>query len=95
MQTFFLNLALFLVGAGAFIWAYLAFSPMTRDLVVFLSRDQQITIFRFRRFYWACAPSPWAGCSCAAFSTSPIPKWVPTPYSSKGAKSSEPPESVG
>lgn len=52
MQTFLLNLILLAVGAGAFIWAYLAFSPMTRDLVVFLSRDQQITIFKYRRVYW-------------------------------------------
>jgi hypothetical protein len=53
MQTFIWNLILFVVGASAFIWAYLAFSPMTRDLVVFLSRDQQITIFKYRRLYWA------------------------------------------
>ena len=53
MQIFIWNLVLFVVGASAFIWAYLAFSPMTRDLVVFLSRDQQITIFKYRRVYWA------------------------------------------
>jgi hypothetical protein len=40
MQIFIWNFVLFVVGASAFIWAYLAFSPMTRDLVVFLSRDQ-------------------------------------------------------
>lgn len=53
MQTFIWNLILFAVGVVAFIWAYLAFSPMTRDLVVFLSRDQQITIFKCRRIFWA------------------------------------------
>ena len=51
MQIFIWNLILFVVGASAFIWAYLAFSPMTRDLVVFLSRDQQIPIFKYRRVY--------------------------------------------
>lgn len=48
-----LNILLFVVGTGALLWAYLAFSPMTRDLVVFLSRDAQIGIFRRRRIYWA------------------------------------------
>lgn len=47
-----LNLLLLVVGGGAMLWAYLAFSPMTRDLVVFLSRDAQIGIFRHRRIYW-------------------------------------------
>ena len=50
--AFLLNLALFVAGFGALIWAYLAFSPMTRDLVAFLSRDQQINIFKNRRIYW-------------------------------------------
>lgn len=48
-----LNFLLFAAGAAALLWAYLAFSPMTRDLVVFLSRDAQIAIFRYRRLYWA------------------------------------------
>lgn len=47
-----LNFLLFAVGAAALLWAYLAFSPMTRDLVVFLSRDAQIAIFRRRWIYW-------------------------------------------
>lgn len=47
-----LNLALLIAGLGALLWAYLAFSPMTRDLVAFLSRDQQINIFRYRKIYW-------------------------------------------
>lgn len=47
-----LNLVLYGIGAGALVWAYLAFSPMTRDLVVFLSRAAQITIFKYRRVYW-------------------------------------------
>ena len=47
-----LNLVLYAIGAGALVWAYLAFSPMTRDLVVFLSRQAQITIFKYRRVYW-------------------------------------------
>ncbi len=53
LLSFLFDLGLFLVGVGALLWAYLAFSPMTRDLVVFLSRDQQITIFKYRRLYWA------------------------------------------
>ena len=52
MANFVLNLILYAAGLGALMWAYLAFSPMTRDLVVFLSRPQQITIFRYRRWYW-------------------------------------------
>ncbi|MGI9383163.1 MAG: DUF3179 domain-containing (seleno)protein [Methyloligellaceae bacterium] len=51
-MRFFVNLVLFLVGAGALLHAYLAFSPMTRDLVAFLSRDAQINIFKHRRIYW-------------------------------------------
>ena len=50
---FLINLILFLVGAGALLHAYLAFSPMTRDLVAFLSRDAQINIFKHRRIYWS------------------------------------------
>ena len=46
------DFALFAIGVGSLLWAYLAFSPMTRDLVVFLSRDAQIDIFRFRQLYW-------------------------------------------
>jgi hypothetical protein len=52
MQSWIVNLALYLAGAGAALWAYLAFSPMTRDMVAFLSRDAQITIFRHRHKYW-------------------------------------------
>lgn len=47
-----LNLILYGIGVGALVWAYLAFSPMTRDLVVFLSRDAQIGIFKYRHVYW-------------------------------------------
>jgi hypothetical protein len=52
MQSWIINLALYLAGTGAALWAYLAFSPMTRDLVAFLSRDAQIAIFRHRHTYW-------------------------------------------
>ncbi len=48
-----LNLLLFVVGVAALLHAYLAFSPMTRDLVAFLSRDAQINIFKHRHKYWA------------------------------------------
>lgn len=47
------NIMLYVVGTGALLTSYLAFSPVTRDLVVFLSRDAQITIFRYRRVLWA------------------------------------------
>lgn len=47
------DIILFVIGTGALLWAYLAFSPMTRDLVVFLSRDAQIRIFKYRKVYWA------------------------------------------
>ncbi len=47
------NFLLYALGTGALLTSYLAFSPMTRDLVVFLSRDQQITIFKYRRLLWA------------------------------------------
>lgn len=53
MQSTLISLFLYLAGTGALVWAYLAFSPMTRDLVAFLSRDAQISIFRYRRLYWA------------------------------------------
>ncbi len=52
IQSLIINLALYLAGAGTALWAYLAFSPMTRDLVAFLSRDAQIAIFRHRHKYW-------------------------------------------
>lgn len=52
IQSLIINLALYLAGAGAALWAYLAFSPMTRDMVAFLSRDAQIDIFRHRHKYW-------------------------------------------
>jgi hypothetical protein len=52
MQSWIVNLALYLAGTGAALWAYMAFSPMTRDLVAFLSRDAQIDIFRHRHKYW-------------------------------------------
>lgn len=48
-----MNLVLYLLGTAALLWAYMAFSPMTRDLVAFLSRDAQINIFRHRHKYWA------------------------------------------
>jgi hypothetical protein len=48
-----LDVFLYIVGTGALLVSYLAFSPVTRDLVVFLSRDAQITIFRYRRILWA------------------------------------------
>jgi hypothetical protein len=44
---------LYIAGVGALLLSYLAFSPMTRDLVVFLSRDAQIAIFKRRRLLWA------------------------------------------
>lgn len=50
--SFFLDLILFVVGVAALLNAYLAFSPMTRDLVAFLSRDAQINIFKHRHKYW-------------------------------------------
>ena len=52
MQSWTINLVLYLAGTGAALWAYLPFSPMTRDLVAFLSRDAQIAIFRHRHKYW-------------------------------------------
>jgi len=55
MQSLIVNLALYLAGTGAALWAYLAFSPMTRDLVAFLSRDAQIDIFRHRHKYWSAS----------------------------------------
>lgn len=51
--SFVLNLLLYVVGTAALLHSYMAFSPMTRDLVVFLSRDAQIGIFRHRHKYWA------------------------------------------
>ena len=50
--SLFLDFALFAVGVGALVWLYLPFSPMTRDMVVFLSRDAQISLFRARYLYW-------------------------------------------
>lgn len=47
------EIALYVIGTGALLTSYLAFSPVTRDLVVFLSRDAQISIFRHRRALWA------------------------------------------
>ena len=52
-MSFFINLILFVAGFGALAWAYLAFSPMTRDIVAFLSREQQIRIFKYRKIYWS------------------------------------------
>lgn len=49
----FIDIGLYLLGTTALLWAYMAFSPMTRDLVAFLSRDAQITIFKHRHKYWA------------------------------------------
>lgn len=46
------NFMLYIAGTGALLTSYLAFSPVTRDMVVFLSRDAQITIFRYRRVLW-------------------------------------------
>ncbi len=51
-ESWLLDIALYLVGTAALLHAYMAFSPMTRDMVAFLSRDAQINIFRFRRIYW-------------------------------------------
>lgn len=53
MTVSLLHVLLYLVGTGALLISYLAFSPVTRDLVVFLSRNAQISIFRNRRVYWA------------------------------------------
>ena len=49
MENLIWNLVLYALGVLALLTSYMAFSPMTRDLVVFLSRDQQITIFKNRR----------------------------------------------
>ena len=51
--SFILDIALFVIGVGALVWLYLPFSPMTRDMVVFLSRDAQIKLFRYRWLYWS------------------------------------------
>jgi hypothetical protein len=51
-ESLLLDFALYIVGTAALLHSYMAFSPMTRDLVAFLSRDAQINIFRFRRLYW-------------------------------------------
>ena len=51
--SFVLNLALYGLGTASLLHAYMAFSPMTRDMVAFLSRDAQIDIFRHRHKYWA------------------------------------------
>ena len=51
--SFVLNLALYGLGTASLLHAYMAFSPMTRDMVAFLSRDTQINIFRHRHKYWA------------------------------------------
>ena len=51
-ETVLLDIALYLVGTAALLHSYMAFSPMTRDMVAFLSRDTQINIFRYRRVYW-------------------------------------------
>ena len=48
-----MNFVLYVVGAGALLHSYMAFSPMTRDMVAFLSRDAQINIFKHRHKYWA------------------------------------------
>lgn len=53
MEVFLTNAGLYGAGTGAFLLSYLAFSPVTRDLVVFLSRAAQITIFRYRHWLWA------------------------------------------
>ena len=53
MDTFLLNAVLYGLGVAALLTSYLAFSPATRDLVVFLSRTDQIVIFRYRRVFWA------------------------------------------
>jgi hypothetical protein len=53
MESLIWNLVLYGVGVGALLTSYMAFSPMTRDMVVFLSRDAQITIFKNRRLLWA------------------------------------------
>ena len=52
VETLLVDGLLFALGAGALLWAYLPFSPMTRDLVVFLSRDAQINLFKHRKLYW-------------------------------------------
>ncbi len=53
MATLIWNLVLYALGSLAFLTSYMAFSPVTRDMVVFLSRDQQITIFKYRKLLWA------------------------------------------
>ncbi len=53
MNSLWLDLGLYLVALVAFATSYLAFSPVTRDLVAFLSRNAQIRIFRHRHALWA------------------------------------------
>lgn len=53
MNESILNLALYVLGTGALLTSYLAFSPVTRDLVMFLSRNAQIEIFKYRRVLWS------------------------------------------
>lgn len=53
MDSWIWNALLYVIGTGAFLTSYLAFSPVTRDLVVFLSRNAEIQIFRYRKLLWA------------------------------------------
>ncbi|NQU62292.1 MAG: DUF3179 domain-containing protein [Rhodospirillales bacterium] len=48
-----MNIILYVVGTASLLHSYMAFSPMTRDMVAFLSRDAQINIFKHRHKYWA------------------------------------------
>ncbi len=52
-ESLLLDVALYVVGTAALLHSYMAFSPMTRDMVAFLSRDAQINIFKYRHIYWA------------------------------------------
>lgn len=61
MDTLFLNGLLYSLGVGTILVSYLAFSPVTRDMVMFLTRADQIAIFRYRRVFWA------AGIACLGF----------------------------
>ena len=59
MISIFVAASLFSLGLGLLAISYLPFSPITRDLVVFLSRDAQIRIFQMRYVLWLLAILSW------------------------------------
>jgi len=58
--------SLFFSGLGFLAISYLPFSPITRDIVVFLSRDAQIRIFRMRYVLWLVGILSWLALVAAA-----------------------------